>query len=137
MSLHKCEFCQDDFISRPQVKHPRACSKCQSVRQRKNEAEWREKHKWLYSSIDHQAYRAERLKKISLLVLLILQSLKIGFSFFGLIEFNTSNRNMERVLAQFLNRIGLRQINKLWPDVLSQDYESLLRSSQFNLLQTS
>jgi len=137
MSPHQCEFCHDEFVPRPQVKHPRACQKCQQHRQKKNEEEWRKKNKDLYSSIDHRTYREQRGRRISGLVMFVLRSMKIGFSFLGLTELQTTHKDLEKDLVRFFDRIGLRQINKFWPDLLLQDFTTLPKGLHPGGLQTS
>ncbi len=125
MCLYKCEFCHAEFCPRPQVKRPRACLTCQSARQRQNEKEWREKNKDIDATAAHRIYRQQRLRKLSLFTAVVLRSLKIGFSFLGLIELETAHQNLAKELIDFFDSMGLRQINKFWPDVFSQDLRAL------------
>jgi len=63
--------------------------------------------------------------------------MKIGFSFLGRTELQTTHKDLEKDFFLFFERIGLRQINKFWPDLLLQDFATLPKGSHPGGLQTS
>jgi hypothetical protein len=106
--MHECEFCRTDFLSRPQVKNPRACENCQSLRQRANEREWHERQS-KFSDRYHQLRRGQRLKLIEALTKVLMECLSVGGRLLG------TPLNLEKlceVLTRFLVELGVRQINK-------------------------
>lgn len=136
MQCH-CEFCSILFHPRPQVKKPRACPNCQKQRQRLNEKEWHTRNSHLSSMEYHRIYRQQRLERIAILVEALVQSMNVGFQFF---DFNFDKKlapNLNQFLIQFLNHLGLRQINKFWPDYFSIDLNRLAHIQNMNKLQTS
>ena len=100
-------------MPRPQAKRPRACRNCQKLRQKANEKDWRERNPGIYDANYHtikKKVREARIEEISikataclsrgaLLVGLCIDSLKIGAKILKLLLF-----------------VGLREINKLWPE---------------------
>jgi len=106
--MHECEFCRTDFLSRPQVKNPRACGGCQSLRQRANEREWHERQS-KFCDRYHQLRRDQRLKLIETLVKVLMECMGIGGRFLG------TTLNLEKfceAFSDFLMELGVRQINK-------------------------
>ena len=111
--MNKCEFCNDIFKPRPQVKNPRACDKpeCQQKRQSLNEKEWREKNQGLYDGKYHSVKRVERKKTLDKLSDQVFQCIKVGK------EFLNQKLNLELVnvfLVDFFHNLGIRCANKLW-----------------------
>ena len=106
--MHCCEFCSTHFLSRPQVKNPRACSNCQTLRQRANEREWHEKHSH-FNDAYHGIRRKQREEKILKLVSILIVCLRVGQSLSGL-KFNCEK--FSKILEVWLLELGVRQINK-------------------------
>jgi hypothetical protein len=106
--MHCCEFCSTHFLSRPQVKTPRACSNCQTLRQRANEREWHEKHTH-FDDAYHGIRRKQREQKILKLISILIECLRIGQSLSGL-KFDTEK--FSKILEARFLELGVRQINK-------------------------
>ena len=109
--MHTCEFCNNLFTARPQVKHPRACKNCQHLRQSANEQEWKGRHTELYD----KGYHADKKQLREVVIIAIAQKfmdcLKVGVSLFGLI---IEPVQLGSHIAKFLVRLGVRKVNKLW-----------------------
>lgn len=106
--MHECEFCCTEFLPRPQVKKPRACEGCQSLRQRANEREWHAKQV-KFSDEYHRTRRGQRLKLIEALLKVLMECLGVGGRLLGM------TLNIEKfceVLSRFLVDLGVRRINK-------------------------
>ena len=60
--MHICEFCNNQYTPRKQVKNPRACNKdeCQKARQRDNENAWKKRH---FDQYDKEYYEIQRDKR--------------------------------------------------------------------------
>jgi hypothetical protein len=110
----RCEFCHCEFEGRPQVKHPRACPKpeCQRLRQRTNEREWRERHEGYADARYHSIRRDQRKQRIEAIVEILTKCLSVGKDLLGM---KIATEEFKHFLAQFLLRLGVRQINKFWP----------------------
>ena len=106
--MHCCEFCSTHFLSRPQVKNPRACSNCQKLRQRANEREWHEKHTH-FDDAYHGIRRKQREQKIFKLVSILIACLRVGQSLSG-IKFDSEK--FTKILEVSFLELGVRQINK-------------------------
>ncbi len=106
--MHCCEFCFTHFLSRPQVKIPRACSNCQKLRQRANEREWHEKHTHFDDGY-HGIRRKQREQKILKIVSILIECLRVGQSLSGL-KFDIEK--FSQILERRLLELGVRQINK-------------------------
>ena len=108
--MHECEFCRTEFLSRPQVKKPRACEKCQNHRQRANEREWHERHKH-FDDRYHRIRREQRLRAIEKLVHKLIECLTVGLRLSGVVmELKIFSEILENVLVD----LGVRRINKFW-----------------------
>lgn len=116
--MHCCEFCSTHFLSRPQVKSPRACSNCQELRQRANEREWHEKQTH-FDDAYHGIRRKQREQKILKLVSILIECLRVGQSLSGL---KFDSQKFSQILAVRLLELGVRQINKFC------EFEKLLES---------
>jgi hypothetical protein len=106
--VHECEFCRTQYLSRPQVKKPRACGKCQPLRQRENERDWHAKH-GKFSDQYHRILRGERLKLIGRFVKDIIECLCVGQRLLGMVM---DLEKFSQILTRFLSELGVRQINK-------------------------
>ena len=86
-----CNYCQNSFIPRPQVKRPKACkaSECQRKRQRDNERSWHKIHKDQFNKKYHNQQKKKRFVKIVNYASLLLGCFKIGA------KFSDMNINME------------------------------------------
>jgi hypothetical protein len=110
--LYSCEFCHDRYFARPQVKNPRACGKpsCQAARQRANEREWREKNISRYSADYFRKWRKNAHKRRRWLIERISEALKVGLTFGN--EHDLDLGFIVAVFHDFLNRLGMRSVNK-------------------------
>jgi hypothetical protein len=127
--MHACEFCLSDFEARPQVKSPRACPKpdCQRKRQRANERAWHERNP-VYSDVKyHQAKREERVNRILAVVAALKRCLEVGGSLLGL---SFKPAEFAPALERWFLRLGVRQINKFWPDKIINDLEQVRAGAQ-------
>ena len=123
-TMYTCEFCNTEFLPRPQVKNPRACNKdvCQRRRQASNEKEWRKRHIHLASKNYHQIRRKQRLEKIKKLIKSIVRSFSIGIDFLGL---PVDIKSFTTILEHLFYSLGLRKINKFWSVDLLYNFEQL------------
>ena len=110
-----CEFCHDEFESRPQVKKPRACGKpeCQRLRQRANERTWHERNPMYSDAKYHEDQRRLRKSRIQRLAVTLQRCLQVGRDLLGL---TLAADKFAEILEVFLLRLGVRQINKFWPE---------------------
>ena len=132
-SVHCCEFCGNQFFARPQVKCPRACNKCQSLRQRANEKAWHERHTH-FDDRYHSTRREQRIKRIKQFVLIIVECLRVGQRLMGVsIQLEVFSVN----LASLLSELGVRRINKFWLPANDDEFEGLAARLSANLMQTS
>jgi len=99
------------FESRPQVKRPRACGKCQQKRQQTNEKAWHNRNKGLYDLKYHQIQKTERYKKINLMAEEFFRLVAIGKTFLGT---TMELVGLEKLFRLFLISFGIRKINKFW-----------------------
>lgn len=106
--MHRCEFCRTEFIARPQVKNPRACEKCQTLRQRANEKAWHARHTH-FKDHYHRIRRAQRLQRIRALVYVVIECLRVGQRLLGLA---IKLEIFSDIFEQSLVELGVRQINK-------------------------
>ncbi len=109
--MHKCEFCLVMFESRPQVKRPRACSKCQRARQQENEKAWHNQNKGLYDLKYHRIQKIARVKKLKATAEQIFRLVEIGKSFLGTV---IELEGIRELFQLFFISFGIRKINKLW-----------------------
>ena len=109
--MHTCEFCNNLFTARPQVKHPRACKNCQPLRQSANEQEWKGRHTDIYDKGYHAEKKQIREAVIIAIAQKLMDCLNVGVSFFGLI---IEPVQMKSLISKLLVRLGVRKINKLW-----------------------
>jgi hypothetical protein len=109
--MHKCTFCHDIFNPRPQVKDPKACSKCQSLRRQANQKAWHFKNKTGFDSRYHKLQRELRNKQLQEICNTLCGALRVGLQFQGK-ELNLPL--MEQLFFEFLQKFGLRRANNLW-----------------------
>jgi len=117
--VHQCEFCTANFFPRPQVKNPRACerSDCQKKRQRSNELAWRARNHALSDPKYHRLRKLARLKLLKQACETLLRYLNTGATIFGqavMLE------EVRLFFFQFLVSLGVRRVNKFWPQVFVQ-----------------
>ena len=110
-SMHICEFCHTSFRPRAQVKHPRACSKCQKARQRANEDAWHERNPKYSDKLYHLVQKKQRMKRLGELVQIIVECLRVGKDF---LRHNFDLEKTRVLFSQFLADVGIREINKFW-----------------------
>ncbi len=117
--VHQCEFCHASFQPRPQVKNPRACNllECQEKRQRSNEVAWRQKNGTTHDPQYHRLRKASRLKQLKEISLMIGRCVSTGARF---LNQSQTFESFQELLFKFLTSLGLRRINKLWVDGISQ-----------------
>ena len=122
--MHICEFCNTQFIPRPQVIKPRACnkSKCQRLRQRANEREWHRRNRHLSSTKYHRIRRRQREDKIKKLNKAMIKCFSVGKEFLGL-PVNTDI--LSSILFNSFLELGLRKINKFWMVDILNNFEQL------------
>lgn len=120
--MHRCEFCNTCFQSRPQVKHPRACQNCQKQRQRGNEKTWHFKHKTNFDRKYHAIQKAQRLGSIKSVSVNICHWIKTGALFYGN---SFLNSDWENSFLVFLVGLGIRKVNKFWSLQLVHDFTNL------------
>lgn len=106
-----CEFCLTSFCPRPQVKHPRACAKCQAKRQRANEKAWHERNPKYLDKVYHSVKKQQRMKRIRKILEIVYECLRVGKDF---LKHRLDLENIRTFLSQFLAHIGIRKINKFW-----------------------
>jgi hypothetical protein len=110
--LYTCQFCNDRYFARPQVKNPRACGKaaCQAARQKANEREWREKNASRYDAHYYRKWRKDAYRRRLRLRDRISQALKIGLAFRNdpALDFDL----LMIVFHDFLQALGMRTVNK-------------------------
>ena len=111
-----CEFCHTQFSPRPQVKRPRACPSCQTLRQRDNENCWRKENPRYSSPLYHELRRKERERKLKAAADALSKCIRIGKDMIGL---NLEMAELGPVLAEFLITLGVRRVNKFWSSELS------------------
>ena len=99
------------FHCRPQVKRPRACSKCQSKRQRENEKAWRIKNKCRFDRVYARGQKQQRRNTLREVASALTSNLQIGARFNGK---SFPFDEMKEALFQFLYNLGIRRVNKLW-----------------------
>jgi hypothetical protein len=117
--VHQCEFCGASFHPRHQVKNPRACmrAECQKKRQRSNELEWRQNNAAVSDPQYHHICKLARLKRLRQISELLGRCIRTGAAFLNekfLFE------SMQEVLLQFLLELGIRKVNKFWPNAFTQ-----------------
>ena len=117
--IHQCEFCSVTFHPRPQVKKPRACGRpdCQRKRQRSNELAWRERNGTLSDPKYHRAQKQVRLKRLQQLAEVFSRCFKTGALF---LNETLSSVPIQGLLLEFLLALGVRRINKVWPEAFVQ-----------------
>lgn len=111
--MHICEFCNNQYTPRKQVKNPRACNKdeCQKARQRDNENAWRKRHFDQYDKEYYEIQRDKRFREIQSVLESILDCLKAGIRLFGKqVDFDA----LKAILRPIFLQLGLRRINKFW-----------------------
>ena len=109
--MHQCNFCHDMFMSRPQVKEAKACSKCQGLRRRANQKAWHSKHKTGFDRDYHRLQRDHRNKQLKALCCVLCDALKIGLRFQGK---QLNSPFADDLFLTFLEKIGIRRANNLW-----------------------
>ncbi len=119
--VHQCEYCGARFNPRPQVKNPRACKKsgCQKKRQRSNELACRSRSYGVRDSEYHRICKAARLACILRVIEIIVKCLTVGTRILGE---TVAVEAFRALLLNFFVRLGVRKINKFWPDVFLQKY---------------
>jgi hypothetical protein len=110
--MHRCEFCHACYHARPQVKHPRACQNCQEKRQRENEKAWHFKYKSRFDREYHEIQRGVRRKRFLEMASSLCKWIRTGALMCGT---SFSFHGWEAILAKFLQELGIRNANKLWP----------------------
>lgn len=135
-SMHKCQFCEANYLPRKQVKSPRACHKkrCQHRRQKANEYEWRVKHNLISDPEYHRLQRKQRTKTLTALVNLIFECASVGSKF---LNRSMQQLNLRSLLSDFIFTQGIRRIKKLWAFQIPSNYEDLNSALELKLLQTS
>lgn len=106
-----CEFCHTSFKPRAQVKHPRACPRCQGKRQRANEKAWYERNPKYLDKLYHSVKKKQRMKRIWGIVEILCECVKVGKDF---LRHRLDLENIRTFFSQFLAHIGIRKINKFW-----------------------
>jgi len=110
-----CKFCGTSFSPRQQVKNPSACNlpSCQKARQAKNERDWHRRNHSLYlkNAKYHREQRIERHKIVSVLTDKFLAAILAGFTFKNI---SIDQKIFGIFFNDFINHIGLRQINKFY-----------------------
>lgn len=115
--MHRCEFCHVMFESRPQVKQPRACKDCQGKRQRRNEEDWRGRHKGIYDGKYQQIQKKERLKKLKEMAERIIKLIEVGKGFLGEA---LDLKEMGELLHRFFIYCGIRSIKQVLTGTVNQ-----------------
>lgn len=109
-----CQFCNKPFKARPQVKSPRACSKCQKLRQKMNEKEWRNNNPGKYDQQYHKKQRKIRHKALNTLCLKVIEYINIGSVY---LKGKIDTGRLKPVITLFFRRLGIRNVKKFWqPD---------------------
>jgi hypothetical protein len=120
-----CEFCHTDYAPRPQVKKPRACTKCQALRQAANEKSWKDKNVGLYDSEYHRVRRNGRMKRLRSKVEGWIRCMEVGGTLLGVSTFQTETRSeLAAAFLKFLSRLGITHANKFWPLEIASDSAS-------------
>jgi hypothetical protein len=117
--VHQCEFCGASFHPRAQVKNPRACERaeCQRRRQRSNELAWRQRNDVVSDPEYHRVCRRARLKRLEQIAVVLSRCLSTGATF---LNQKISFESMQGVLLEFILELGIRKINKFWPETVAQ-----------------
>ena len=117
--VHQCEFCCASFSPRPQVKNPRACGRaeCQGKRQRSNELAWRQRNNVVNDPEYHLLCKRARLERLGHVSERMSRCLSTGATF---LNEKIPLELMRDLLFQFLRELGIRRVNKFWPDVFIQ-----------------
>ena len=111
-----CEFCHTQYHSRPQVKKPRACPRCQKRRQQANEKAWKQRNLGLYDGEYHRAQREVRLRKLRLKIEAWIRCMEVGGTFLGVAAFAATMRDeLVSTLLKLIAGLGFRRANKFWP----------------------
>jgi hypothetical protein len=115
-----CEFCHTEYTPRPQVKKPRACAKCQPLRQDANEKAWKDKNVGLYNGEYHRVRRSGRTRKLRSKVEGWLRCMEVGGTLLGVSAFQTETRaELASAFLKFLSRLGISHANKFWPSEIA------------------
>lgn len=109
--MDNCQFCHNQYQSRPQVKKPRACTNCQEYRQRSNEKDWRIRNPKYSCPLYHKLRRQERIRKLKAAAASLLKCLKVGKEMMGM---TLAMDVFEMLLEDFLLGLGIRRVNKFW-----------------------
>ncbi len=87
------------------------------MRQRSNELTWRQSNSAVIDPQYHRIRKAARLKRLRQILELISRCLRTGATFLNeKIPFEVT----QEFLFQFLLELGVRKINKFWPEVFVQ-----------------
>ena len=119
LQTHQSEFCPASFYPRPQVKNPRACERteCQRKRQRSNELAWRARNETSQDAEYHRICRQGRLKRLQEFAAIMSRCLSTGATF---LNESISLGPIQDILLRFLLELGVRKINKFWPESFPQ-----------------
>ena len=109
--MNNCEFCHNDFHSRPQVKRPRACPSCQKERQRSNEKDWRILNPQYFSALYHKLMREERMRKLKVAAKLLSKCIGVGKEMLGM---TLAVDDLGAIFWKLLVELGIRRVNKFW-----------------------
>ncbi len=131
-----CEFCLSKFCPRPQVKNPRGCEKpgCQYQRQRANEREWRSKQSDYPGKKYYEVNRSQRRKRIQSFLYLLLKCFETGRKLLG-VQIQTGD--FSEFLEKALFDLGVRRINKFWPEENASDLVGLDEMTMHRFMSTS
>lgn len=105
-----CNYYNNIYQPRSQVKNPQACGKeqCQKLRQRDNERKWHQHNQGLYDKKYHQVKRIVRNNTITSIATQLIEALSIGLRFEG------KELCDPLILNQYICTLGIRILNKLW-----------------------
>jgi len=108
-----CEFCNDKFSPRAQVKNPRACNKrsCQNKRQRSNEKQWHSQNPEGADSMYHRVTKLTRIRELRKISQKIAELLITGARFAG---YHMESFHFQSFVFEFFKHLGIRKVNKFW-----------------------